>query len=88
MEHYEFNVAMDCIWARIGALDERMTNEAPFKLVKTDLEAAKRIITEMAEEVYVIGTLLEPFMPETSKRILETVRTNKKPETMFPRINE
>lgn len=86
IERYAFNEAMDMIWERIGVLDERMTNEAPFKLVKTDLEAGKRIIAEMVQGIYEIGYLLTPFMPHTAESIMETVRANKKPETMFPRI--
>ncbi len=86
LEHFEYNVAMDGIWSMIGALDERMTAEAPFKLVKTDPEAGKRIIAEMAAEVYRIGYLLQPFMPATAQSIMDAVRANKKPENMFPRI--
>lgn len=85
-EAYEFNAAMDRIWSRIGVLDERMTVGAPFKLVKSDPEAGRRIIADMVREVYVVGRLLEPFMPKTARIIMDTVRENKKPGTMFPRI--
>ncbi|MBP9760449.1 MAG: methionine--tRNA ligase [Candidatus Pacebacteria bacterium] len=88
IEHYEFNVAMDYIWKRIGDADERMTSEAPFKVVKTNLEEGKRIIHELVLELYTIGLLLSPFMPATSTLIKETVLANKKPETMFPRIEQ
>jgi len=88
IEHYEFNVAMDYIWERIGAADEKMSTEAPFKLVKgSDEERAKGIelINELALELYHIGRLLQPFMPATSDAIKATVLANTKPETMFPR---
>ncbi len=83
LEAYEFNTAMDFVWERIGALDLRMTQEAPFKLVKTDVAAGKRIIAEMAREVYAIGYLLTPFMPATARTIMETVRGNRKPINLF-----
>ncbi len=86
IEKYEFNTAMDYIWTLIGDADQRMTDEAPFKVVKTDKEKGKKIISELVVEVYKIGRLLNPFMPETNKIIKETVLANKKPETMFPRI--
>ena len=86
LESYEFNTAMDYIWSRIGESDARMTKEEPFKVVKTDVEEGKRIISELALEVYHIARLLAPVMPETSAKIKETVLANKKPETMFPRI--
>jgi methionyl-tRNA synthetase len=88
IESYEFNKAMDYIWERIGAADQRMTDEAPFKLVKTDPEKAKEIIRELAEEVYSIGRLLNPVMPETNKLVKEAVLANKKPENLFPRIEK
>ena len=54
--------------------------------MKTDPDAAKVIIAELATELYLIGRLLNPFMPETSRIIKESVLANKKPETLFPRL--
>jgi methionyl-tRNA synthetase len=86
LEAYEFNKAMDYIWSRVGQADARMTTEEPFKVVKTNPVEGKRIISELVLELYQIARLLEPFMPETSTKIKQTVLANKKPETMFPRI--
>jgi methionyl-tRNA synthetase len=86
LENFEFNKAMDYIWKRIGEADARMTTEEPFKVVKTNKEEGKRIISELATELYHVGRMLNPIMPQTSKLIKETVLANKKPETMFPRL--
>jgi methionyl-tRNA synthetase len=86
IERYAFNEAMDYIWERIGEADERMATEEPYKVVKTDPEKAKQTIVELALEVYTIGRLLQPFMPETGDAIKKTVLANKKPEALFPRI--
>jgi methionyl-tRNA synthetase len=89
IEHYEFNVAMDYIWKRVGEADLKMSEEQPFKLVKgSDEERARGIelIQELALELYHIGRMLNPFMPATNALIKETVLANKKPETMFPRV--
>jgi methionyl-tRNA synthetase len=86
VERYAFNEAMDCIWARIGKADERMATEEPYRVIKTDKEAAKKVIAELAAEVYEIGRLLQPFIPKTSDAIKKTVLANKKPEALFPRI--
>ncbi len=88
LESYEFNQALDHIWKRIGEADQRMTNEEPFKLVKTDPEAAKKIIAELALELYHIGRLLQPVMPKTSDTIKQAVLENKKPENLFVRIEQ
>lgn len=78
--------AIEYIWRRIGVLDERITAEEPFKLVKIDLEKAKVIISELVAEVYAIAHLLHPLMPETSEIIKTSVLANKKPENLFSRL--
>ena len=85
IKKYELNKAMDHIWSRVGVLDERITREAPYKLVKTDKEAAQKIIFEMTQELYLIGRMLNPFMPETSEKIKDAIVANKKPENLFAR---
>ncbi|MEK7530755.1 MAG: methionine--tRNA ligase [Patescibacteria group bacterium] len=87
IEAFECNRAMDYIWTRIQQLDARITGEEPFKLVKTDLEAGKKLISELAVELYWIARFLNPFMPATSERIKQTILANKKPESLFKRID-
>ncbi len=78
--------AIEYIWRRIGVLDERITAEEPFKLVKTDPERAKGIITELVAEVYAIAQLLNPFLPATTEIITAAVEENKKPANLFSRL--
>lgn len=80
------NVRMDYIWEQIGVLDEWITVDEPFKLVKTDPETAKRVIDGMVQKLAVIGQLLEPFMPETSATMYHAIVENKKPENLFARL--
>jgi methionyl-tRNA synthetase len=84
---FEFNKAMDLVWHRIQQADERMAREEPFKIVKTDPEAGKRVIAELAQEVFVIGCLLAPVMPKTSEVVVAAVLQNEKPENLFPRLS-
>jgi methionyl-tRNA synthetase len=84
-EKFEINKAADYIWQRIGALDERITREEPFKLIKINKEAGKRLILEMTQELYLIGRMLNPFMPGTNAKIKQAVIDNKKPENLFAR---
>ena len=76
----------DIVWVKVGKLDERITSEEPFKLVKVDQEKARKIIVELVIELYVIGRLLNPIMPETSNAIKEAILVNKKPENLFKRL--
>lgn len=86
LQSFEFNRVMDMIWARITALDERITNEEPFKVVKEDLEKGQTMIRELVLELYHIALLLNPFMPKTSEILKKAVQENKKPENLFPRL--
>jgi len=86
LDAFEFQKAMDFIWKKIGELDERITTEQPFKLVKENKEKGAQVITELATELYCIARLLHPFMPETNKIIKEAILANKKPENLFSRL--
>ena len=88
LDAYEFQKAMDFVWKKIGDLDERIATEEPFKLVKADKEKGKQVIKELATELYIIGRMLYPFMPGTNKIIKEAVLANKKPNTLFARLDQ
>ncbi|MCR4333774.1 MAG: methionine--tRNA ligase [Patescibacteria group bacterium] len=86
LHDFKFNEAMDAIWARMSVMDERVTTEKPFAVVKADPEEGKRIIMELVQQVHGIGMSLRPFMPQTAEKIIQAVQENKKPENLFPRI--
>ena len=88
MNAHNIQTACDYVWKRIGTLDERIALEQPFKLVKEDKAKAQAIIRELATEIYEIGRLLNPIMPETSKIVKEAVMENKKPENLFGRLEK
>ncbi len=83
---YNLQQVCDYVWSRVGALDERIATEEPFKLVKVDKEKAQIIIRELVLEVYSIGRLLNPLMPETNRIIKEAVLANQKPDNLFVRL--
>jgi len=86
LDTFAFNEALDHIWNRIQKADERITAEEPFKVVKEDVEKGRKIISELALELYEIGRFLEPFMPSTSTAVRQAVQENLKPENLFPRL--
>ena len=83
---FEFQKAMDSIWARIQQLDETIQREEPFKKIKTDKETAEGIIQGLVGGLKNISDSLAPFMPETSRTIIDAIYKNKKPENLFPRL--
>lgn len=82
----DFQKAMDHIWSLVQRLDERITETEPFKLIKTDPEAAKVILRDLRRDLLHIGRLLLPCLPATSIAIRQAVRANQKPENLFARL--
>lgn len=85
-ESFEFNRALDVIWSHIQRLDEEITTQRPFELIKTSPEHGKDLISQFASELGSIGRMLQPYMPTTAEKIIEAVKDNKKPENLFPRL--
>jgi len=85
LDTFESNKAMEYIWNRISLLDQKISDTAPFKVVKEDPEKGKEIITALVKELAAIDLLLEPMLPDTSKKIIEAIMANKKPDNLFPR---
>lgn len=87
-ETYNLQQVIDHIWALIGKADLVITETEPFKLIKTEPEKAKAILSNLRADVLHIGRLLLPLMPETSTIIRASVRANKKPENLFNRLEK
>lgn len=86
IENYDLQSVLNSVWFKIQLLDLKITETEPFKLIKQDFEAGKLVIKELVKSLCEIGALLEPFMPETSKIILQAIKENKKPENLFVRL--
>lgn len=86
LDTYNLQGACDVIWKKVQALDEKIAETEPFKLVKTDKEAAVVIIKELVSDLYIIARMLYPIMPEANVIIKEAVLANKKPENLFGRL--
>ncbi len=81
LENFEIHKAMDHIWSEVGELDQFIQSEKPWETKD------KGVITEMVTKLSHIGHSLAPFMPETSKKILEAIDNNKIETGLFPRID-
>jgi methionyl-tRNA synthetase len=85
LESFEVSRACEYIFTRIQALDQTITQTEPFKVIKVDQEKGKELITNLVKELAAIDLLLEPIMPETSKKIIDAIMANKKPVNLFLR---
>ena len=80
ISEYRLDRACDIVWRHIGELDVEIAEKEPYKLVKTDPEAAKEMLREMLVKLYDIARMLRPFLPQTSRTIKDLIKVNKKPE--------
>lgn len=85
LDDYNFQAALSHVWGRIQKLDQKITETAPFKVIKVDQKKGKELINDLRIELLMIARRLKPFMPATSDIIHDAVMANKKPENLFPR---
>jgi methionyl-tRNA synthetase len=86
MESFEFHESLNYIWSRLQRIDQKITEEEPFKVIKTDPVLGKAMIQSYVQELNIVSELLIPIMPNTAQVIGKAVRENKKPENLFPRL--
>jgi len=79
IEEFKFNEALASIWEIIAFCDKYINEE---KLWET---RHPTVINDLFFAIKEIATLLEPFLPETSKKILAQI-DSKKSEPLFPRL--
>lgn len=83
---FEFQRIFDDIFHIIGNMDEFITVKEPFKLAKTDLPAAQKILIGLVRELAEVAYAIHPFMPDTSDTILQALAEHKKPTNLFTRL--
>lgn len=83
LERFKFNEALIAIWELISFCDRHIEKEKPWEKNKKQ----KEVISNLLITISGIAELLEPFLPETSERILEQLKT-KKGKPLFPRVDE
>jgi methionyl-tRNA synthetase len=89
LDSFDLKAGMDDIWREVNSLDWLIQNKEPFKVAKTDLAEAQRIVGDLAIRLYIIGFLLQPFMPATAATILDLVKNKKTPEKpLFARLEK
>lgn len=91
LDAFRFSEAFDLIFDHIGKGDAYIQETQPFKMLKSEdltLRAeGKAIIEQLVRHIYRIAEHLVPFMPQTAEKIKEAIRLNKKPDTLFARLD-
>jgi len=81
LDSYDLQRASKAVWDLIASTDKIIQEREPFKKIKTDKAAALKDIQELLARLDVIGTMLQPFLPQTAEKIIALVKENKMPES-------
>lgn len=81
LQHFNLKEAIDSIWKNIDSINNSIQTQEPFKKIKINPEEAKKDVGVMLFHLFGVALSLEPFMPETSKKIKDLILQNKMPET-------
>lgn len=86
---FNFNEALRIIWSEISKVDELISRTKPWELAKAGkAKELSKILNDAAGIIYGVSQLLVPFMPETARKVEETITAKiiKKSEPLFPRL--
>jgi methionyl-tRNA synthetase len=92
LSEYRFNEVLSLIWEKITKVDRYINEEKPWELLKTPAGNLKHpinaILEHAVDEIEEIAQALEPFLPETAKKIKTqfTKSEIKSSAPLFPRI--
>jgi methionyl-tRNA synthetase len=65
---FEYNVALQRIWLEVVDSANRYIQETePFKLAKTDLQACRAVLVNLADWLRIAAILIKPFLPRTAE---------------------
>jgi methionyl-tRNA synthetase len=85
IDNFQFNQALENIWKKIKQLNKEIDLVAPWK--KTT-EERKNFLIDSLKKVKIIASQLQPFLPETSEKILKATEGKiVKISPLFPKIN-
>jgi methionyl-tRNA synthetase len=70
IEACQYSLALERIWRQILDPANRYADRhEPWKLVKTDKDAARSVLYDLAEQLRIVAILLKPFLPRSAETI-------------------
>lgn len=85
LNEYKLADAIEWIWEKIREANKVVDENKPWELVKTNPEQLEVVMKNLVGLVGYIGFALEPFLPETAKKIKVALKTGAV-EPLFQRI--
>lgn len=71
-EAFRLDLVLAHIWEKIATLDKYINEQEPWKV--SDKEKLTQILNVAINELYRIAIVIEPIMPNTSKKILDIIK--------------
>lgn len=71
MDEFAFSYALEEIWKVIRRTNKYIDETQPWILVKNDKDKLDTVLYNLIESIRIIGQLIQPFLPHTSKLIFE-----------------
>lgn len=84
---YRFDLILSNIWAtRLGAIDKHIDQHKPWTI--TDKNVLLNVLQEEIDEIRNLAKIIQPFLPETSEKILKQFEGSKikSGSPLFPRL--
>ncbi len=78
LEEFRFNESLAIVWSLISFCDKFLQEKKPWETKE------KKVVSDLITALAEIAKLIEPFLPETSEKILKQIK-NKKPIVLFPK---
>ena len=83
LNEFRFNEALTAVWELISFCDKYIEEKKPWEESKNQ----KEVISDLLSTLKEIAELLKPFLPETSDKIIQQIKT-KKSQPLFPRLDK
>jgi len=84
-DEFKFKEILDEIWQQIAWANKYIEEKKLWELVKTDPKEGKKVLENLISLISGIGEVISPFLPETSEKIIEILKTGQG-QPLFPRI--
>ena len=85
MEEFRLFESLEDAWKLISCCDGYIEAKKPWTLIGEDKPKAEKIISDLLYCLSEIADLIAPFLPETSEKIKNQLKTGKS-EILFPRL--
>ena len=89
MANFQFDRALEEIFARLTELNVAIDENKPWEVYKTDPQKATAVLDGLASELEELGQSLRPFMPETAEeisKIFQAGKVSSAAKVLFPKI--